>query len=48
VKALRLQQINTLESANEFLDHVYLDELNLSSTSPRGLLPICIGLFRAG
>ena len=28
VKALRLQQINTLESANEFLDHVYLDELN--------------------
>jgi transposase len=28
VKALRLQQINTLASANEFLDHVYLDELN--------------------
>jgi transposase len=28
VKALRLQQINTLESANEFLEHEYLDELN--------------------
>ena len=28
VKALRLQQIHTLESANEFLDHEYLDELN--------------------
>ena len=28
VKALHLQQINTLESANEFLEHEYLDELN--------------------
>lgn len=28
VKALRLQQISTLESANSFLEHEYLDELN--------------------
>ncbi len=28
VKALRLQQIHSLESANEFLEHEYPDELN--------------------
>lgn len=28
IKALRLQQISTLESANFFLEHEYLDELN--------------------
>ena len=41
VKALRLQQINSLESANEFLDDVYLDELNnqfhVTARSPANL-----------
>ena len=41
VKALRLQQINSLESANEFLEHEYLDELNdhfhVTARSPANL-----------
>ena len=51
VKALRLQQINTLESANSYLESQYLDELNeqfhvvarspvdLHRSLPRGLNP---------
>ena len=41
VKVLRLQQINSLESANEFLEHEYLDELNgqfhVTARSPANL-----------
>ena len=41
VKALRLQQINSLESANEFLEHEYLDQLNnqfhVTARSPANL-----------
>ena len=41
VKALRLRQISSLESANEFLDHEYLHELNhpfhVTARSPANL-----------